>query len=522
MRSLVGLPPEVRAYPELLREAGYYCVNNAKTDYNVDFQGKIWDESSKKAHWRGRATGQPFMAVFNHEITHESKIRSRPHTLVHDPAKAPVPPYHPDRPEVRHDWAQYYDNITTMDGQVAERLKELAEDGLADDTIVFFYGDNGSGMPRHKRWPLYTGLQVPLIIYVPEKWRHLAPRDYAPNGVSQRLVSFVDFAPTLCSLAGIKPPAYMQGKAFMGPFATRDPRYMFGLRGRMDERMDLVRSVTDGRFIYVRNFLPHLIYGQHLAYMFETPTTRVWKEMYDRGELKPPATFFWEQKPTEELYDVTADPYEVRNLAEDRGSAKKLRELREALREHLLAIQDLGFIPEAERARLALDGVPARLKGDDRLYPMKRVLEAAEAASSRETDSKELGRLLQDANPTVRYWGVIGLQVRGESAVKAHERQLQVLLADPVPSVAVAAGQALAVYGDARERQNALEVFKRYAAPRENGVYLSLAALAGIEAGGYRDAQTLEWLKSLDRRDPKATDRVSSLVPRAIEDLVGK
>jgi uncharacterized sulfatase len=355
---------------------------------------------------------------------------------------------------------------------------------------------------------------------VPEKWKHLAPKDYAPGGVSARLVSFVDFAPTVCSLAGVQPPASMQGRAFMGSFATPNPRYMFGLRGRMDERLDLVRSVTDGNYIYVRNYLPHLIYGQYLAYMFETPTTRVWKQLYDRGELKPPATFFWEPKPTEELYEIASDPHEVRNLATDRTHAKKLRELQGALRDHLVSTCDLGFIPEPERLRLAIDNVPARLKGDDQLFPMKRVLEAAELAASRDADLKGLKRLLTDDHATIRYWGVIGLQVRGAEAVKAETIQLQVLLADPVPSVAVAAGQALARFGTEKERTQALAVFKRYASPRENGVYLSLAALAGIEAGGYRDPETIQWLKAMDTKDPKASDRVSSLVPRAVERLL--
>src|SRR5205085_9226262 len=191
------------------------CTNNAKEDYNLRKPGKVWDESSNRAHWKNRQPGQPFFAVFNNLITHESQIRTRPHEWKHDPARAPLPAYHPDTPEVRQDWAQYYDNITTMDGWVAERLKEVEDAGLSEDTIVFFYGDHGSGMPRSKRWPYNSGLQVPLIIHIPEKLRELAPADYREGGKSERLVSFVDLAPTVLSLVGVKPPAHLQGFAFL-------------------------------------------------------------------------------------------------------------------------------------------------------------------------------------------------------------------------------------------------------------------------------------------------------------------
>ena len=174
MRSMARLPAGMKMYPQFLREAGYYCTNNTKEDYNLEKPGQVWDDSSTSAHWRNRKPGQPFFAIFNITITHESQIRERPHTLVHDPAKVRVPAYHPDTPEVRHDWAQYYDNITAMDGQAGEVLAELEADGLADDTIVFFYGDHGSGMPRSKRWPYNSGLHVPLVVHFPRSsatWR---------------------------------------------------------------------------------------------------------------------------------------------------------------------------------------------------------------------------------------------------------------------------------------------------------------------------------------------------------------
>src|SRR5690606_1438138 len=179
------------------------------------------------------------------------------------------------------------------DADAGARLRELEADGLADDTIVFYFADHGSGMPRNKRWPGNSGLQAPLVVYFPEKWRDLAPPDYAAGGKPDRLVNFVDFAPTVLSLAGVAPPDMMQGRTFAGPDAADPPKYSFGERGRIDERVDVVRSVTDGRFVYLRNFFPHLPHGQHSAYQFETPTTRSWRRWFDEGRTNAAQSIFW-------------------------------------------------------------------------------------------------------------------------------------------------------------------------------------------------------------------------------------
>ncbi|MFP6903014.1 MAG: sulfatase, partial [Verrucomicrobiia bacterium] len=205
MRSSTRLPEGFLMYPQYLRAAGYYCTNSSKEDFNLVKAGQVWDAGGRKAHWKNRPRGQPFFAIFNHTISHESQIRNAipKVNVIHDPKKVRVPAYHPDTPEVRKDWAQYYDRITMMDARAGQNLKELAEAGLAEDTIVFYYGDHGSGMPRSKRWPYNSGLRVPLILFVPEKWKHLAPSDYKAGGRSDRLVGFIDFAPTLLSLAGV-------------------------------------------------------------------------------------------------------------------------------------------------------------------------------------------------------------------------------------------------------------------------------------------------------------------------------
>ncbi len=524
MRSEVAPPPFFRMYPQLLRERGYYCSNNNKEDYNLTKPGQVWDDSSGRAHWRNRGKDQPFFAIFNFTTTHESQIRKRPHEAVHDPAKAPVPAYHPDTPEVRQDWAQYYDNITTMDRQAGKVLEELKADGLADDTIVFFYGDHGSGMPRSKRWPYNSGLQVPLIVHVPEKFRGLAPADYKPGGTTDRLVGFVDFAPTLVSLADAKPPDWMQGRAFMGTFAAPPARFQHGFRGRMDERYDLVRSVTDGRHVYLRQYMPHLVYGQHIDYMFQTPTTRIWKEMHDAGKLQPPRTHFWEPKPAEELYDLQADPDETRNLAGSPEHRAVLETLRKAQRDHALAIRDVGLLSEAEfHRRAAAAGVSIYEFGHDTSkYPLERILDMADLATLRQPDVE--GRLkagLKDPDSGVRYWAAMGFLVRGAEAVAGARDDLAAALKDESPTVRVIAARALGEHGGEAGLALALPVLREHASPVENGAYLAILALNAIDALGPKAASLKDAVRALPLQDPKAAGRANGYVSRLVQTITG-
>lgn len=523
MRSLVRLPAFMRMYPQLLREAGYYCTNNSKEDYNLQKPGRVWDESSRTAHWRNRAPGQPFFAVFNFTVSHESQLRVRPHTLKHDPARAPLPAYHPDTPEVRHDWAQYYDKLTEMDAQVGAALRELEAAGLAENTIVFYYGDHGSGMPRSKRWPYNSGLHVPLLVYVPDRFKHLPPADYQPGGPSERLVSFVDLAPTVLSLAGVEPPAWMQGVAFMGPHAAPAPRYLHGLRGRMDERLDLVRSVTDGRYVYIRNYLPHLIYGQHINYMFQTPTTRVWKELYDAGKLRPPQTFFWEPKPPEELYDLASDPDEVRNLATSPQHRAKLEELRRAQREQVLRVRDVGLLTEAEMHARARGTTIYEMARDDAKYPLERILSAAELASSLTPEALPvLRRWLGNPDSAVRYWAAMGLLMRGAPAVETARADLHRALLDASPSVQISAAQALAQFGNEQDLAAGLQTLQALAPPDKNGVFVSLLALNALDALGPKAAPAVELVRGMPRQDPGAPARYGEYVPRLVESFLAR
>jgi len=365
-------PPSVKCFPEYLRAAGYYCTNNAKTDYQFAPPPTAWDANGAQAHWRGREPGQPFFAVFNLTITHESQVRSEAPALRrqlaslsgderHDPARASLPPYYPDTPLVRKDWARYYDLISLMDRQVGELLKQLEADGLAEDTIVWFWSDHGRGLPRGKRWVYDSGTHVPLLIRVPEGLRAAAlpakPRDLRPGTVNGDLISFVDFAPTTLALAGVEAPEHFQGQAFLGRRPGPSRQFVFASRDRMDETYDLIRSVRDRQFRYVRNFMPHVPYSQNISYMDQMPTMREMRRLHAAGRLEGArAQYFRATKPVEELFDTAKDPYELRNLAGQPEYQDVLSRMRGALAEWMKKTGDVGLIPEPEFDELKRPG----------------------------------------------------------------------------------------------------------------------------------------------------------------------
>ncbi|MEZ4699939.1 MAG: sulfatase-like hydrolase/transferase [Rhodothermales bacterium] len=336
-------PPEVRCFPEYLRAAGYYTTNNVKEDYQFRRPITAWDESSRTAHWRNRRDpDQPFFAVFNFTTTHESQIWSRDdEPLRVDPAAVPLPPYYPDTPIVRRDIARHYSNIELMDAQVGQVLRELEEDGLMDRTVVFFFSDHGDGMPRMKRWVYDSGLRVPLIIRWPDG-RHA-------GAVNDRMVSFVDFAPSMLSLLGLDVPAHLQGIPFLGDRAGPERAHVFAARDRMDPAIDNVRAVRDRRFKYIRNYMPERPYVQFLPYRDRMGIMQELHRLHAEGQLDAvQSLWFRETKPREELYDTEADPHEIVNLAGDPAYADKLAELRAEHERWKAETRDIGLLPETE------------------------------------------------------------------------------------------------------------------------------------------------------------------------------
>jgi arylsulfatase A-like enzyme len=521
MRSMVPMPAGAKMYPQFLRETGYYCTNNNKEDYNLRKPDGTWDDSSPQAHWRKRPDGKPFFAIFNSTKSHESQIRKRPYRAVTDPAKVRVPAYHPDIPEVRQDWGQYYDIVSEVDADAGAHLKDLAAAGLADDTIVFYYGDHGSGMPRSKRWPCNSGLQVPLVVYFPPKWQHLAPKEYKAGGKSDRMVSFVDLAPTLLSIAGIRPPAYMQGYAFAGPFQSAPQPYLYGSRGRMDERMDNVRSLTDGRYVYLRNFHPHVSQAQHVDFQFQTPTTRLWRKLYDEGKTTDAQSIFWRTpKAPEELYDLQTDRDEVNNLATSPQHRAILEKLRAALRAHLERVRDVCLLPEGEIHSRSQGTTPYDLARDNARYPLARIFDAADLASRLDPAAlPQLRTLITDTDSAVRYWAALGFLMRGQAGVTDGAAVLRAALADPSPFVRIVAAQALAAHGSAADLTAALAVLRELAPPDKNGMLVSMPALSAIEALGPKAASLTELVRTMSPKGPSPDNRFDGYVPRLIANI---
>lgn len=522
MRSMVSMPKGTKMYPQFLREAGYHCSNNSKTDYNLREPGQVWDESSNKASWKNRAAGQPFFAIFNSTASHESQIRKRPHTPTTKPEDVRVPAYHPDIPEVREDWAQYYDQVSEADADAGRHLQELADAGLAEDTIVFYYGDHGSGMSRSKRWPSNSGLHVPMVVYFPKKWQHLAPKEYTAGGRSDRLVSFVDLAPTVLSIAGIRPPKWMQGHAFAGPHQSEPQPFLFGERGRMDERMDLVRSVTDGRYVYLRNYHPHVSQAQRVAYQFETPSTRAWHQRFTAGKTTDAQSLFWRTpKSPEELYDLQEDRDEVTNLAQSSAHRGVLEKLRAAQRQHLLLVKDVCFLPESELHVRSAGSTPHEIARDAAKYPIERIIGAADLASSLDPAvTAALVSLLTDPDSAVRCWGALGLLMRGSAAVAANTAVLKKALADDSPAVRIVAAQALGAHGDAAALDQALETLGALAPPEKNGVLVSMSALAAIEALGEKAAPVHSAIAGMKVAGESPDGRYEGYVLRLIQNIV--
>jgi arylsulfatase A-like enzyme len=455
MRSTNEVPDFVRLYPGYLRDAGYYCTNNRKKDYNLIEKTEEWDESSGTAHYRNRAPGQPFFAIFNFTVCHESCIHQTMEKLVHDPAAMDIPPYHPDVPVVRHDWAQHYDKITMMDTLVGNVLTELEASGLADSTIVFFYGDHGGIIGRSKRFMYVTGLRVPMIVLVPEAYKHLAPG--GAGSETKRMVSFIDLAPTLLNIAGIPIPDYMQGNAFMGPDQPGASPYVHTFRGRMDERYDFCRGTFSEDFHYIINYMPHRIYAQHVEYLWRAPSMRAWEKAYLNGECNPEQSRFFQTKPFEELYDRNADPWEVNNLAADPAYADVLGELRGATRDWQLTIRDAGFIPEGLLKEINSGGTIYDYTRTD-AYPLEKILETATMAGTGDPGNiPELKSRLMDANPIIRYWAATAGIIMGEQASDMIP-ELEKALENELPEVRIAAAEAL--FGMDRQ-DTAMEVFRK-------------------------------------------------------------
>ena len=470
MRCNAMLPDTIKPFTVYLREAGYYCSNNSKTDYQFKAPPGTWDASSSKAHWRNRGDKkQPFFSVFNftgcHEsgIAGESKYKSVTMKLTADQRQdakklTTLPPYYPDTPVTREDWKRNYELITAMDAWAGDLVAQLKKDGLYENTIVMFWSDHGVGLPRAKRWLYESGTHVPLVARIPERFR--MEGQGKAGIVDDRLVSSIDFGPTVLNLAGVKVPAHVQGQPFLGVNLPAPRDYIYGARDRMDERYDIIRMVRDKRYRYIRNYQPNKTFYQYMNTPEKGATMKEIRRVAAEGRLPPAARLFMApRKSVEELYDVDSDPHEIENLAGDPRYGKILVRMREAHLDWVEETKDVGLIPEPELAvrekPLGSRYAILHQEGGDALVSRLRGI----APLAGECDVKHLPAFvaaMSDEDAAVRYWGAVGIGNLGREAESAVDAVTEALKDDSAV-VRIAAARALCHMGQAGKALPLLE-----------------------------------------------------------------
>ncbi len=464
MRSQVRVPEGVELFPSYLRRAGYYTANNEKQDYQIDESdpalARAWDDSSRQAHWRNRPDpGQPFFAVFNYGGTHESGIANDakyrritaklPPGHRQDPAAlTTLPPYYPDTPVSREDWKRNYELISTLDAWAGDLIQQLKDDGLYENTIIFFWSDHGVGLPRAKRWLYDSGTRVPLIVRVPERYRPSGKT--IPGATDGRLISTLDLAPTVLALAGVPLPAHFQGQPFLGSQSTVPRDYVYAARDRMDERYDIIRTVRDQRFRYLRNYKPFKTYYQYMNTAEEGATMAELRRLHEAGRLDPVTGFYFSPaKPVEELYDTEVDPHEIHNLAGDPRYASVLERLRAAHLQWVVDTRDLGLIPEPllDLRDEQPGGRYGTLRQKDGPAFVSRLSAVARQASEGPEALPALLAALRDPQPAIRYWAATGIGNLGAPAAYPARDAVTAALADESPVVRIAAARALCHLG---------------------------------------------------------------------------
>ncbi|MFL2480777.1 MAG: sulfatase-like hydrolase/transferase [Verrucomicrobiales bacterium] len=523
MRCNAVLPSWLKPFPILLRGSGYYCTNNSKTDYQFSRPStrEIWDQSGSKAHWKNRKKGQPFFAVFNYTGCHESGIASEGKYKAvtsnlkseqrQDPSKLDtLPPYYPDTPVVREDWKRNYELITAMDSWAGSLIKEIKDAGLYEETIIFFWADHGVGLPRAKRWLYGSGTHIPLIVRVPGK---------EGGKVDAQLVSSVDLGPTVLNLAGIEVPEKLQGRAFLGQKLSTPRRFVFGARDRMDERYDIIRSIFDGRYRYIRNFEPLKPYYQYMNTPEKGATMREIRRAEEDGSLTEIGKIFsTNKKPVEELYDFNNDPHEIRNLADNPEYSALLKKMRVHLAQWQSEIGDIGLIPEAEieiREKKAGSRFEIMNEESSDRGQIQRLVSIATKASEGPSALGELIGAISDEDPAIRYWALTGIGNIGKAAKgKALELSMKAMK-DESPSVRIAAARAVARLGNT---DAALEVLKEELRSKHQwGRLAATIVIDEMEESGRKMVKDLKEVLST-RQPNKYILRVAN---RALNDLLG-
>lgn len=464
MRSRNEIPHDrISYYPDLLRKAGYHTSNPGKTDYNIGGRDDYdaWDVGKGAGTiygWKKRQANQPFFAVVNIGDSHESRAHGDNENTRNNPAAMRLFSYHPDLPEIRKTYAKYADAVERMDEKVGKCLAELEKDGLSDSTIVIYNSDHGGVLARSKRFCYSSGIHCPLVVRVPEKFKHLYPANQ-PGEVIDRLVSFVDMPKTWLSLAGAEIPDTFQGTVFLGKGIEQEPAYHLAFRERADERLDCVRVIRDKRYAYHKNYMPYAPAGQHLAYLWKAEATPAWEQHHREGKTNEITGRFFEPRVSEEFFDNEKDFDNVYNLIKAKRHQERIAKLKHALRQRQLELYDSGLLPEQMRVRRAKENglTIYDMVRDEKLYPLATYLDAADLALARDKTNLDIFvDYLSHEDEGLRWWGIVGLHLLDQQSAPAISA-LKAALSDDAHEIRMMAAWTLVKLGQSDQAITCLD-----------------------------------------------------------------
>lgn len=519
--QLAPMPEGLKMFPAYLREAGYYTTNNSKEDYNFYKSDSVWDESSKKATYKNRRTGQPFFHVQNFGGTHEGQLHFSEAQMDSMAIKTSLEnvsvfPYHPDTPTIRFTNAYYRDLHQKVDTQIGQFINQLKEDGLMENTIVFYYGDHGGVLPRSKGYIYESGLNVPMVVYVPEKWQHLSPTKMGSK--TDAFVQFIDLAPTVLNLAGVEIPNQVDGKAFLGKGVTienlNNRNTTFGYADRFDEKYDLVRSFRKGKYKYIRNYQPFNVDALFNFYRYKMLAYKEWEEFFEDGKLNQEQAQFFKARTPEALYDIEKDPHEIHNLAADPTHESTLKELRLNLQHQVKSMPDLSFYPESYFLESGLSNPVAF--GQLSKPEIVELIDIADLSLQSFAKSKEeIEKALKSENPWKRYWGLIACSSFGKEATPFFKLAAQMSKDDKENLVRLRAAELLMLNQQKVSSDLVLEIVKNAKSETETNLILNSIALVKTVKSDFR----INIPKTIFPSD--WTDKEGDLVNRRVDFING-
>lgn len=443
------VPKNIKLLTHPLKETGYYCCNYSKADYN--FQAdmpELWDDFSLDAHWRNREEGQPFFAFFNLTQTHESSLFRDEVTIV-KPEEIELPPYLPDTQAIREDFARHYTAMDRSEKAIRKLLDELAADGLSDSTVIMQISDHGGTTPRSKRFIYDSGNKVPLIIKIPKNLT--GERSWPEPGRISTAVSLIDFAPTICDIAGTEKPETMIGSSLLGILPSDQERMVFTGRDRMDENFDLIRTARTSKYLYIRNYFPNRPWLVHQAFAWQARGYQSWEEEHLAGRTNEIQERYFGEKPAEEFYDNFSDPHQINNLVDSHEHQELIVKYRDELDRRTISIFDNGFIPEGSSIQGLINS------RDPKLYPIADVLNLANLTLKKDPNNiPAFVSALSSEHEVMRFWAAQGLlTLKGHS--KPAESEVILGLSDTSDNVKAVLAELAVILG---HRTKALAVFR--------------------------------------------------------------